>query len=190
MLAEQVYIYIVCYIKNYCPFLYPFISYWRFNYHSVASPCSKTALFSPIFFKPLVLNLLYLYMFVIRQIIHFYIYMSTYLNICVCVCVYIYICVCVYIYVCVCVYICVCVCIYICVCVCVCIYIYIYNCSVQLSHSVVSDSLWPHESQHPRPPCSSPTPGVHPDPHRSSQWCHPAISIWFLQECEGLCKRL
>ena len=48
--------------------------------------------------------------------------------------------------------------------------------SVQFSHSVVSDSLWPHESQHTRPPCPSPTPGVHPNPHPSSQWCHPAIS--------------
>ena len=48
--------------------------------------------------------------------------------------------------------------------------------SVQFSHSVVSDCLWPHESQHARPPCPSPTPGVHPDSHPSSQWCHPAIS--------------
>ena len=48
--------------------------------------------------------------------------------------------------------------------------------SVQFSHSVVSDSLRPHESQHTRPPCSSPTPGVHSDPRPSSQWCHPAIS--------------
>ena len=48
--------------------------------------------------------------------------------------------------------------------------------SVQFSHSVVSDSLWPHESQHARPPCSSPTPGVHPNSCPSSQWCHPAIS--------------
>ena len=47
--------------------------------------------------------------------------------------------------------------------------------SVQFSHSVVSDSLRPHESQHARPPCPSPTPGVHPDLHPSSQWCHPAI---------------
>ena len=46
----------------------------------------------------------------------------------------------------------------------------------QISRSVVSDSLWPHESQHSRPPCPSPTPGVHPDSCRSSQWCHPAIS--------------
>ena len=38
------------------------------------------------------------------------------------------------------------------------------------------DSLWPHESQHTRPPCPSPTPGVHSDSRPSSQWCHPAIS--------------
>ena len=44
------------------------------------------------------------------------------------------------------------------------------------SLSVVSDSLRPHESQHARPPCPSPTPGVHSDSHPSSQWCHPAIS--------------
>ena len=48
--------------------------------------------------------------------------------------------------------------------------------SVQFSHSVVSDSLWPHESQHARPPCSSPTPRVHSDSRPSSQWCHTAIS--------------
>ena len=48
--------------------------------------------------------------------------------------------------------------------------------SVQFSHSVVSDSLQPHESQHARPPCLSPTPGVHSDSRPSSQWCHPAIS--------------
>ena len=47
---------------------------------------------------------------------------------------------------------------------------------VQFSRSVVSDSLRPHESQHARPPCPSPTPGVHPDSRPSSQWCHPAIS--------------
>ena len=46
----------------------------------------------------------------------------------------------------------------------------------QFSHSVVSDSLWPHESQHARPPCPSPTPWVHPNSCASSQWCHPAIS--------------
>ena len=48
--------------------------------------------------------------------------------------------------------------------------------SVQFSHSVVSDSLRPHESQHARPPCPSPTPRVHSNSRPSSQWCHPAIS--------------
>ena len=48
--------------------------------------------------------------------------------------------------------------------------------SVQFSHSVVSDSLRPHESQHARPPCPSPTPGVHSNSHPSSWWCHPVIS--------------
>ena len=48
--------------------------------------------------------------------------------------------------------------------------------SVQFSHSVVSDSLRPHELQHARPPYPSPTPGVHPNSRASSQWCHPAIS--------------
>ena len=48
--------------------------------------------------------------------------------------------------------------------------------SVHFSRSVVSDSLRPHESQHVRPPCSSPSPGVHSDSHPSSPWCHPAIS--------------
>ena len=52
----------------------------------------------------------------------------------------------------------------------------LYFSSVQFSRSVVSDSLRPHESQHARPPCPSPTPGVHWDSHPSSQWCHPAIS--------------
>ena len=47
--------------------------------------------------------------------------------------------------------------------------------SVQFS-SVMSDSLRPHESLHARPPCPSPTPGVHSDSHPSSQWCHPTIS--------------
>ena len=48
--------------------------------------------------------------------------------------------------------------------------------SDQISPSVVSDSLRCHESQHARPPCPSPTPGVHSDSSPSSQWCHPAIS--------------
>ena len=48
--------------------------------------------------------------------------------------------------------------------------------SVQFSRSVMSDSLRPREPKHARPPCPSPTPGVHPDSRPSSQWCHPAIS--------------
>ena len=48
--------------------------------------------------------------------------------------------------------------------------------SVQFSCSVMSDSLRPHKSQHARPPCLSPTPGVHSDSRPSSQWCHPAVS--------------
>ena len=48
--------------------------------------------------------------------------------------------------------------------------------SVQFSRSVMSYCLRPHESQHARPPCPSPTPRVHPDSRPSSQWCHPAIS--------------
>ena len=48
--------------------------------------------------------------------------------------------------------------------------------SDQISRSVLSDSLRCHESQHARPPCPSPTSGVHSDSCPSSQWCHPAIS--------------
>ena len=48
--------------------------------------------------------------------------------------------------------------------------------SVQFSCSVVSDSLRPHELQYTRPPCLSPTPGVHPNPCPLSRWCHPTIS--------------
>ena len=48
--------------------------------------------------------------------------------------------------------------------------------SVQFSCSVVSNSLRPHELQHARPPCPSPTPGVHSNSCPSSRWCHPAIS--------------
>ena len=48
--------------------------------------------------------------------------------------------------------------------------------SVQFSHSVMSDSLRPHEPQNTRPPCPSPTPGVHSDSHPFSLLCHPAIS--------------
>ena len=60
-------------------------------------------------------------------------------------------------------------------------YVYILSClvqfsSVHFSRSVVSDSLQPHELQHTKAPCPSPTPGVHSDSCPSSQWCHPAIS--------------
>ena len=48
--------------------------------------------------------------------------------------------------------------------------------SVQFSRSIMSDSLRPHESQHARPPCPSPTPGVRSDSRPLRQWCHPAIS--------------
>ena len=48
--------------------------------------------------------------------------------------------------------------------------------SVQFRSSVMSDSLWPHEPQHTRPPCPSPTHGVHPNPCPSSWWHRPTIS--------------
>ena len=54
--------------------------------------------------------------------------------------------------------------------------IFPWNCSLLFSHSVVSDSLQPHEPQHARPPCPSPTPGVYPNSCPSSRWCHPTIS--------------
>ena len=47
---------------------------------------------------------------------------------------------------------------------------------VQFSRSVVSNSLRPHEWQHARPPCPSPTTGVHSNSRPSGRWCHPAIS--------------
>ena len=52
--------------------------------------------------------------------------------------------------------------------------------SVQSSRLVVSDSLRPHESQHARPPCPSPTPGVYPNSCPSSRCCHPAISSFVI----------
>ena len=52
--------------------------------------------------------------------------------------------------------------------------------SVQFSCSVLSDSLRPHESQHARPPCPSPSPRVHSHSRPSSQWCHPAISFFVI----------
>ena len=57
-----------------------------------------------------------------------------------------------------------------------CSYDSVTECSVQFSLSVVSDSLRPHELQHARPPCPSPTPGVHPNPCPLSRWCYPTIS--------------
>jgi len=48
--------------------------------------------------------------------------------------------------------------------------------SIQFTGSVMSDSLRAHEPQHARPPCTSPTLEVHPNPCPSSQWCHPTIS--------------
>ena len=48
---------------------------------------------------------------------------------------------------------------------------------VQFSCSVMSVSLWPHEPQHARPPCPSPTPRVHPNPPPLSRWCHPTVSF-------------
>ena len=52
--------------------------------------------------------------------------------------------------------------------------------SVQFSCSVVSDSSQPHELQHTRPPCPSPTLGVYPSPCPLSQWCHPTISSFVI----------
>ena len=48
--------------------------------------------------------------------------------------------------------------------------------SIQFSRSVMSYSLRPYWLQHARPPCPSPTPGVHPDSCPLSRWCHPTIS--------------
>ena len=55
-------------------------------------------------------------------------------------------------------------------------YLFSFLSSVQFSRSVVSDSLRPHESQHARSPCPSPSPRVHSDSRPSSPWCHLAIS--------------
>ena len=54
---------------------------------------------------------------------------------------------------------------------------------VQFSRSVMSDSLWPPESQHARPPCPSPTPRVHSNSCPSSWWCHPTISSSVVPFC-------
>ena len=67
-----------------------------------------------------------------------------------------------------------------------------FSASVQFSRSVVSDSLWPHELQHARPPCPSPTQThVHPNPCPLSRWCHPTnsssvIPFSSLQSCPAL----
>ena len=53
-------------------------------------------------------------------------------------------------------------------------------CSAQFSHSVVSDSLWPHELQHTRPHCPSTTPRVYANSYPSTRWCHPAISSFVI----------
>ena len=50
-------------------------------------------------------------------------------------------------------------------------------CSVQFSHSVVCDSLWPHGLQHTRHPCPSPTPRVYPNSYPLSWWCHPNLIL-------------
>ena len=58
--------------------------------------------------------------------------------------------------------------------------------SVQFSRSVVSNSLRPHELQHTRPPCPSPTPGVYANSCPLSWWCHPAfqgVSIFQFHGC-------
>ena len=55
-------------------------------------------------------------------------------------------------------------------------YSYYKTISVQFSHSVMSDSLWPHGLQHARLPCPLPTPGDYSNSCPSSRWCHPSIS--------------
>ena len=57
--------------------------------------------------------------------------------------------------------------------------------SVHFSHSVISDSLWPHELQHARSPCPSPTPEVYPNPCPLSRWCHLTISssVVYVSSC-------
>ena len=52
--------------------------------------------------------------------------------------------------------------------------------SVQFSHSVMPDSLWPHGLQHARPPCPSPTPRVYPNSCPLNWWCHPTISSFVI----------
>ena len=61
--------------------------------------------------------------------------------------------------------------------------------SVQFSHSVVSNSLWPHEPMHARPTCPSPTLGVHPNPCPLSRWCHPTISFFVSFSTSSFCHQ-
>ena len=59
------------------------------------------------------------------------------------------------------------------------------SCSVQFSHSVMSNSLRPYESQHARPPCPSPTPGVHSD----SRWGNSGNSVrLYFGELQNHCR--
>ena len=58
--------------------------------------------------------------------------------------------------------------------------------SVQFSHSVISDSLWPHGQQHTRPPCPTTTPGACSNACPLSQWCHPTISSSLVPFCSCL----
>ena len=58
--------------------------------------------------------------------------------------------------------------------------------SVQFTHSVVSDSLWPHGLQHARPPCPTPTPGVESNSCPLSRWCHPTVSSSIVPFCSCL----
>ena len=60
------------------------------------------------------------------------------------------------------------------------LFIFLIFFNVQFSRSVVSDSLWPHGLQQARPPCPSPTPGVHPNSCPLSRWCHPTISSFVI----------
>ena len=60
--------------------------------------------------------------------------------------------------------------------ICICLQYHFLLFFVQFSCSVVSNSLRPHEPQHTRLPCPSPTPGVYPNSAPLSQWCHPSIS--------------
>ena len=59
---------------------------------------------------------------------------------------------------------------------CVLKYQHIHLYSVQFSHSVMSDSLWPHGPPHARAPCPSSIPGVYPNSCPLSRWCHPTTS--------------